>query len=124
MRKLFIFAIISLLILNIVLAEDLFNTTAYDESNNIYEQILALNPLTDNLLGICILLIVYFMAFSIGGGDGIAAGFMSGGFAAAFTATIFLPLGLIDFLMYQRLLIILAAPVAISIIINSSGGKI
>ncbi len=105
-----------LLLVSMVLADDLYNLTALDNSNNIFEYTLALNTISNNAIGLGFLLIVFAVSFmmNIGNTGNIFAGLNAAGFITALSATILLPLGLITWTYYQVVVVIAAIAVILS----------
>ena len=102
--KLLNFLFVFVLLSCSVLGDDLYNTSALDDSNNIYEYAVNLNTITEDGIGLAILMIVSVIAFTVAGGSyqGIAAA----SFFSGLIATILLPLGMIPFAYYELVLVL------------------
>ena len=88
-----------------------------------YEQAIAVNSISDNLLGLGMILIAFVITFVIVSGYSDAiAGLGAGAFFSALTATILLPLGFIGFKIYQMMLLILGVSIFLSILIRKKAG--
>lgn len=114
-----IYLIMFMLVVNLVNA-DLYNTTNLTNANNIYEQGKALNDITDGLLGIGLLLIVFTIATVTvirNTGDAVT-GLGAGSFITALSATMLLPLGFIAWNYYQISILVLGVAVVLALLIK------
>lgn len=112
MRKM-ICVVMLVLILNSVAAADVFNTTALDNSENIYENTKNLNDLLGGILGVGIIITVFLITFILINqrtGDALS-GLAAAGWFSGVTALIFLPLGLIGISVFKTVIYVFAASV-------------
>lgn len=90
--------IMFVLLIGIALADDIYNTSNLDSSENLYDYTKSANDLVDGLIGFGILLIAFIiptaMILNTNGGVFYAASI--GGFFASITGIILLPLQLIE----------------------------
>lgn len=126
MKPTFLF-IISLILVSLVSAEDMYNLTAMDNANNIYEYITAMDSTIDtgipHPIGVVFMLVVFSIGFIVNGLNtgNIYAGLLSGSFIAVLSGVILLPLGLLDFNIFVIALIITALSIAVTLIIGKGG---
>ena len=88
--------------------EDLYNMTALDNTNNIFEYIILLNTLSNYNIGYALILIIFSVVFSVqmSNTGNILGGAAAAAFFTMLSATIFLPLTIIDWTAYQIVFIL------------------
>lgn len=95
-----------------------FNVTALDAANNILEYALALNTLTDKLIGMAIILIVTMITFiylaSRTRNTFMALG--GAGFIGTLSCMMLLPMGLITFELFQIVFSLTAIAIAVGVL--------
>ena len=125
--KLNIFIVMGLLLMSLTSAEDMYNLTAMDNANNIYEYITAMDSTIDtgipHPVGVVFMLITFSIGFIVNGLNtgNLYAGMLAGSFIAVLSGVILLPLGLLDFNVFVIALIIAAVSVALTLIIGKGG---
>lgn len=127
MRKLKRVDIIAVLVLSVLFVflsmqlvnGAIYNTTNITNANNLYEQALAINSLTDYALGYAILAIIFAITFAAitGYSDGLSA-LTGAAWITAISATLFLPLGLIPESIYIKLVVLLGLAGAVAVVIK------
>lgn len=97
-----------------------FNTTELENSDNLYEFTVNLNTLLDDLIGIGIIIMVFFITFVVVQDryNDTLSGIGAGGFIGTLTAIMFLPLGLIGFHIFRYLIVITAVSTAAAVLLR------
>lgn len=117
MRKA-IYIMLGLLLVTCAAAvDDLYNMTALDNTNNIFEFAVAINTISNYAIGYGILIIVFAIAFMVNMGNTgtVWGGLAAGSFIGLLSATIMLPLGLITFLAYEYVFVIAVFSLIVSL---------
>lgn len=118
MKKLYLLFLV--LLATPVYAQLPFNTTNLSNADNIYEFTKEVSTATGDIIGIGILLSVFFITFSVISAryQDAVAGFSAGSFITLLSSVILLPLGLIGFHIFRITLLLAAIAVGGSILVR------
>jgi hypothetical protein len=120
MKKTIKLLIFGMFLLVLTASGQIYNDTALDDADDIYEQTVALNTMLNGLVGYGFLLVVFSISFVLiqTNTANMLSALTGAGYFTTFSALIFLPLGSIGWSVFQVILIIFALSLAARVLIK------